>query len=442
MAIRHFIQPAIMPFLLLGSMPVIAALDSSCAPGGNFDLSKWKLQMPTGSEGSPDTISSSELQGCSGYKDSEYFYTNGDDGSLVMKVPGGPDTSDCVTTPNSKHCRTELREDDPSSWSPLSSYNRLFADLVVTENDGSVCIGQIHIDDSISSKPVAELYYSSSGALAMGVQTCRTCSQQRADIGNVAKGERFTYEIRYENGELSVSINGDAFKTLDTFELDSPDSYFKAGNYNQGDGPTEVHFFTIRVSHTEGDEVGSSSTVESQPSSTKEVQLSSTEATEPTSTEVTQPSSTEATNPVSTEVIQPSSTLVTLPSSTYTPQATPTTPTQSTPTDPESTDSPTCAGAPSIASDSTVNLRLFTESNCCSAIQTMKIGSLNNCHNSSNPFQSFYEAVGSSMFGRNIRVYTYTGKDCSGTESSFKLTNQVQCWSSGATWNSFKIARR
>ncbi|KAL6406733.1 alginate lyase [Ilyonectria robusta] len=410
--------------LFLRSISCVAALDSSCAPGGNFDLSKWRLQMPTGSQRSPDTISSSELQGCSGFKDSEYFYTNEADGALVMKVPGGPDTSDCVTTPNSKHCRTEFREDDPDSWSPLGSYNRLFADLVVTENDGSVCIGQIHIDDSISSKPVAELYYSSSGALTMGVQTCRTCSQERFDISNVPKGERFTYEIRYESNELSVSINGGTFKTLDTFELDAPDSYFKAGNYNQGDGPTEVHFFEIRVSHTESDEDGSSSIVATQPTSTKDVQFSSTEVSESTST----------------ELAQPSSTFVTLPSGTEIPHATQSTSTN--PAGPEYTDNPTCASIPSISSDYTVNLRLFTDSNCCSAVQTTKIGNLNTCHNASSPFQGFYEAVGSGMFGRNIRVYAYTGKDCSGTESSFKLTNEAKCWRDGATWNSFKIARR
>lgn len=424
MSIKYLFQSTKISALLLGSISSVAALDSSCAPGGNFDLSKWRLQMPTGSQGSPDTISSSEIQGCSGYQDSDYFYTNEADGALVMKVPGGPDTSHCVTTSNSKHCRTEFREDDPDSWSPLESHNRLFADLVVTENDDSVCIGQIHIDDSISSKPVAELYYSSSGALTMGVQTCRTCSQKRSDISNVPKGERFTYEIRYENNELSVSINGGTFKTLDTFELDAPDSYFKAGNYNQGDGPTAVHFFAIRVSHTDSDEGGSNSLVATRPTSTKEIQVSSTGVSES----------------ISTEVVQSSSAFVTLPSGTELPHATQSTSTN--PANPENTDSPTCSGIPSISSEYTVNLRLFTDLNCCSAVQTTKVGNLNNCHNSSKPFQGFYEAVGSGMFGRNIRVYAYTGKDCSGTESSFKLANEAQCWNEGATWNSFKIARR
>ncbi|OAQ61604.1 alginate lyase 2 [Pochonia chlamydosporia 170] len=221
---------------------------SDCAPGGTFDLSNWKLQLPTGEEGHPDSISSSKLQGCGGYK-SDVFYT-GDDGALVMKVPGSPSTSDCVTTPNSNHCRTELREDSPSKWSPSSGTNRLFGDLVVTQiDDDRVVVGQIHIDGAISTKPVCELYYSSAGELKMGVNKCITCSQASTPVGNVPVGERFTYEIRYENDVLSVSINGGGFKTLDTYDLNSPDSYFKAGNYNQGEGPTEVHFYSIKVSH-------------------------------------------------------------------------------------------------------------------------------------------------------------------------------------------------
>ena len=221
----------------------------ACAPGGHFDLSKWQLQLPTGSPGQPTTISSGDLQGCDGY-DSQHFYTNGEDNAMVMIVQGSPSTSDCVTTPNSKHCRTELREDNPRKWSPRDSRNRLRADLVVKKvPDKSVAVGQIKIDGSISTKPVCELYYSSSGQLEMGINTCLTCSQERFTVGQVPVGERFTYEIRYENSNLSVKIDDGEFQNLDTFDLDSPDSYFKAGNYNQGDGATEVHFYNLTVSH-------------------------------------------------------------------------------------------------------------------------------------------------------------------------------------------------
>jgi hypothetical protein len=69
---------------------LIAALDASCAPGGNFDLSRWSLQLPIGSPGSPTTISSGQLQGCDGWSDPDYFFTESSDGALVMKVGMSP----------------------------------------------------------------------------------------------------------------------------------------------------------------------------------------------------------------------------------------------------------------------------------------------------------------------------------------------------------------
>lgn len=221
-----------------------AALNPSCAPGGNFDLSHWSLQEPVGN-GSPRQIPSSKLQSCSGYKD-EWFFT-GSDGAMVMKVP---ERNQCVTTPNSQHCRSELREQNPAAWDPKAPTNRLFGDVQVTTNNGEVCVGQIHIDDSISHKPVAELYLNSKGELNLGVQTCRTCSQKRSPVTKLSSGKaRFTYEIRYEKGKLSVGINGGAQKEFGTYDLNSPKSYFKAGNYNQGTGATEVHFYQLKVSH-------------------------------------------------------------------------------------------------------------------------------------------------------------------------------------------------
>jgi hypothetical protein len=95
-------------------------------------------------------------------------------------------------------------------------------------------IGQIHIDDSISSKPVAELYYDSQGNLKMGVEQTRGGGNQLTfPVGNVPVGQRFTYEIRYENDVLSVGINGGSQIIMSTFQLNSPRSYFKVGNYSK-----------------------------------------------------------------------------------------------------------------------------------------------------------------------------------------------------------------
>ncbi|KAE9408872.1 polysaccharide lyase family 7 protein [Gymnopus androsaceus JB14] len=208
-----------------------AQLNPDCAPGGNFDLSVWELQLPIGSTGSPETITSSSLEGCSGFENFDYFFTESGDGALVMKVPGSPASAGCVTTPNSLHCRTELRETNPSSWSPNAATNRMIVELVVTVADDSsrgTVIGQIHIDDSISSKPT----------LSGGDEVFTA-------LGNIPIGTVFTYELEYSSG---FAIN-DNFQTLDTFELDAPDSYFKVGNYNQGSTPSDIHVFSVTVQH-------------------------------------------------------------------------------------------------------------------------------------------------------------------------------------------------
>jgi hypothetical protein len=232
-----------------------AALDPSCAPGGNFDLSYWELQLPVGRHGKPDTVSSARLQGCGGYQNASYFFTDQSDGAVVMIVPAK--TDGCITTPHSKHCRTELREVDPLSgelisWDPNSSPNRLNVTLNVMTPDDSLygtVIGQIHIDDEFSTKPVCELYYNSTGHINMGVERSEKGGATHTPIGIVEVGTMFSYQITYEEGVLSVNYNGGEPQVLDTNDLDAPPSYFKVGNYNQGDSSSDVRFYSIVVTH-------------------------------------------------------------------------------------------------------------------------------------------------------------------------------------------------
>jgi hypothetical protein len=234
-------------------LPIKAAeLDPSCAPGGNFDLSYWELQLPVGDHGKPDTISSARLQECWGYQNASYFFTGQSDGAMVMTVPSKSDG--CITTPHSKHCRTELREVDPSSgelisWDPKSSPNRLDVTLNVTTPDDSrygTVIGQIHID---GIKPVCELYYNSTGHINMGVECSKKGGATHTPIGFVEVGTMFSYQIRYEKNVLSVSYNGGKPRVLSTNHLHAPPSYFKVGNYNQGDSSSDVRFYSIVVTH-------------------------------------------------------------------------------------------------------------------------------------------------------------------------------------------------
>lgn len=231
--------------------PVMRATsnDPSCAPGGNFDLDGFNLQLPTGSSGKVDQVTGKKLSGCDGWSSSDYFYTSSS-GALVMKVPP---RSACVTTPNSKHCRTELREASPSSWDPKNKTNHLKAKLSVPKPDDSkygTVVGQVKVDDSISKKPVAELFYNREGTLTIGVsQIPDVSSLKMTEIGRVNVGDTFEYELAYEGGKLTIQINGGEKKTMSTGKLDSPKSYFKVGNYNQGSERSEVVFYDIEIAH-------------------------------------------------------------------------------------------------------------------------------------------------------------------------------------------------
>lgn len=221
----------------------------SCAPGGNFNLKSFTLQLPTGSSGKVDQVPSSKLSGCNGWSSPKYFYTS-PSGALVMEVPS---RAVCVTTPNSKHCRTELRESSPSSWDPKQTVNSLAVKLSVPKPDGSqygTVIGQVKVDDSVSKKPVAELFYSKAGILTIGVsQIPDVSSLKMTEVGHVEVGKEFEYVLRYEGGKLSVQIDGAEKRTLSTRKLQDPESYFKVGNYNQGDDASEVVFYSIEIKH-------------------------------------------------------------------------------------------------------------------------------------------------------------------------------------------------
>lgn len=235
-----------------------AAQDPSCSPGGNFDLSIWNLQLPTGpSSGGVDTIRASALQGCAGFSSAEYFFTDPSTSAMVLRAPGNPVLTGCATTSGSQHCRTELREVQSGSgsnaaWDPASGTNRLSVSMVVVEADDGThgtAIGQVFASEA--SKPLAEMYYRRDGRIVVGVKPNAQDGQIIFEVGNVPIGTAFDYEMEYSHGVLSVTIDGNKTE-LDTFEWESPLCYFKAGNYNQAktEANSEVHITAIEVLHS------------------------------------------------------------------------------------------------------------------------------------------------------------------------------------------------
>jgi len=278
---------AALPFL----SGLASALDPTCRPGGNFDLSKWELETSINNgNGQPLVISAKDLSGngngcANGWQDKgsehQWFFTvrgsfspvflsrprrepllttvgpppraqETTDGSLVMKAPGYSEDRPCIKWSGSNHCRTEFHEAKPASWAPTAGLNRLHVKLVGIRGS-NVCIGQVFQVGGEANKPYAELYYhGGDGKIEIGVATCpgganAGCGQHLTTLGKVPLNTPFSYDIRFEGNVLKAGING-AVQTLQTY-FTTPGANFKVGNYNQGTDDSSVHLLELTTQH-------------------------------------------------------------------------------------------------------------------------------------------------------------------------------------------------
>jgi len=232
-----------------------AALSTSVAPGGNFDLSVWELQEPVGSPGSPTTIKPAQLKGPNGFQD-KYFYTDTGDGSMTFWDP-----ENGVHTPNSNYSRSELREMTSSGaaadWKPSGNHT-LSATVKITKVPDHVAVGQIHLGSGspTSTKPLLELYYHSNGDIVLGVEKAPTGGQNTYSIANVPLNTKWSYVIGLSGHTISLTINGGAAKKYTVpSSFDPYGMYFKAGDYNQSSSSSStigatVHFYALKITHS------------------------------------------------------------------------------------------------------------------------------------------------------------------------------------------------
>jgi hypothetical protein len=230
--------------------------DASVAPGGNVDLSDWQLQLPTGSPGSPTTISPDQLSADGGFHDA-YFSTDSSDGAMHFWDPEAG-----VTSAHSDYPRSELREmnadGSPANWFS-SGTNTLSATLRVTQVPSSVCVGQIHLGSGGSTKPLLQLFYSGRGGIDMAIeQTPAGGSEVRYPVGNVPLGSTWSYVIGLSGDTISLVIDGGQARTWTASpSFDGYGMYFKAGDYDQSSGGSSaqgaaVDFYALSVFHSAG----------------------------------------------------------------------------------------------------------------------------------------------------------------------------------------------
>jgi poly(beta-D-mannuronate) lyase len=261
-----------------------SGLDPSAPPSTNFNLSQWKLTIPSGSD-----ISVSSLN--KGYTLTKAFFTDPATGGMVFRCPniGG-------TTSGSSYSRTELREMLTESAGTTSLGNNwvlgtssssakadaagvdgtmkvtLSVDHVSTTGDsakvGRVVVGQIHGPDT----EIIRLYFhkrpgDAKGAIYFGHDTPSNSNTYYPIIGDpdnldpaggIALGERWDYEILVTGQLLTVKVTPDGGSTVTkTLPIESGYNnqylYYKAGVYNQnntGDGADYVQATIYSLTHT------------------------------------------------------------------------------------------------------------------------------------------------------------------------------------------------
>lgn len=246
-------------------------LDGALAPSRNFDLSNWKLTLPSGKEIQNDQLNA-------GFQMTEVFFTDPATGGMVFRCP-----NIAGTTANSQYSRTELREmlapegpayADANNWTSdpggtLRATLRVDRVSTTGETDklGRVIIGQIHGE---STTEVIRLYFhkrpdEARGRVYAGLDSADGVNSWSPDIvsnadgAGIALGETFSYEIALAGLSLTVHVvpasgRGVTYQKYIDPGYAGTNLYFKAGVYNQnntGDVSdyAQATFFALGQTH-------------------------------------------------------------------------------------------------------------------------------------------------------------------------------------------------
>lgn len=234
---------------LYAASSLVRALDPAKPPGGNFDLSHWKLTLPDAlaSELSPVLL----IAGVT----TDTFFT-GADGAMVFSCPvtGG-------TTVGSSYPRCELRElfdpfDDNVNWTGYGTHVlKAQCRVMQLPSTRKTIIGQIH---SYTGKPLIKLQFNGDKIEALVKNSPNSDGDTRFLFATVGLGDLIDYQIKVVDGLLSMTVNG-VNQSQYVFESEpawtNQTFFFKAGNYCQDNsGPTNeaaiVSFYDLGVVHS------------------------------------------------------------------------------------------------------------------------------------------------------------------------------------------------
>ncbi|PMH45044.1 alginate lyase [Vibrio sp. 10N.286.49.B3] len=264
---------------------LIAQLDPTKAPSQNFDLTKWKINLPMEDDkpsrvGKVMEISAKDLSNQDKpFSNPDWFYTNKETGAMVFVAP-----NKAMTTPNSKNARSELRamlatsykdpknnfaiaaNPDAESYGAIggSLSATLSVDWVSTSGNHSkngafsTVIGQIHGSDNEPLKIVyRKLPEHEYGSLVWNYELNATGDNysKRKDIRHnvfgeynlrkfsedpvdgIKLGEVFSYDVNIEGDIMHLTFKkniGEADEVVKTFAIDIAKGNYQGNQYDEG----------------------------------------------------------------------------------------------------------------------------------------------------------------------------------------------------------------
>jgi hypothetical protein len=222
-------------FFLIINLHSFAQLNPLLPPGGNFDLSAWKIHTL---DTNYKYIEVYSAQLVSGYT-SKWFYTNPADGSIVFKVP-----SNGQPTTTASYPRVELRQMTQGANWLLSDTTEHYLEaqckvITVASAVPKTIIGQIHGSDTVSQILKLRWAGMNPGQCYIDAQF-KTNDWNKTDytiklITGLSLGDLISYKISMKAGKITVNINDHvtSYTYSSTYYGTTDKYYFKAGNYLQ-----------------------------------------------------------------------------------------------------------------------------------------------------------------------------------------------------------------
>jgi len=237
-------------------------------PGELFDLSHFKLQLPTCTPPTckPDSVDEISQPALKNYT-SSYFYTDPETQEMTFWCP-----IDGKTTKGSSFPRSELRETQDLSWNSdgkgdwtLIGFHQLNVTLKVLEvpESGTITIGQAHGITTGNNPLEGACAIISEFEWKKGQLVNRLTAPQKGNncpdhfdtqSGTYELGETFSYSITLNNKDLSIwTTKGGWSKAYSYSWLETSGSntywlYFKMGDYVQDNGSSSTIGGKVAVS--------------------------------------------------------------------------------------------------------------------------------------------------------------------------------------------------